>query len=173
MVARYHREMAINTKTVRGRRVVRYDSLAQLEADVEKLAAADRSGRLKRLGNWSLGQVLGHLATWSDFAFTGYPAAVDPPWFVRLFCRLRKNAILEHGMGPGMRLPNIEGGTLGIEPLTLDEGLARFRSSVQRLRNQAPTHPSPLFGELSHEEWIKIKLRHAEIHLSFMVPVEA
>ena len=28
----------------------------------------------------------------------------------------------------------------------------------------------PIFGKLTHDEWIAINLRHAELHLGFQVP---
>jgi hypothetical protein len=30
-----------------------------------------------------------------------------------------------------------------------------------------PAGPNPVLGKLSHQDWIKLNLRHAELHQSF------
>src|SRR5207244_91073 len=61
----------VDTAKIADRRVLRFDSLDQMLAEVDRLVDAERIGRLKRLGNWTLGQTLGHLATWMEFGYTG------------------------------------------------------------------------------------------------------
>jgi len=51
--------MAVNTGKVTGRRAVAYESLDDVLVDAERLVAAPK---VKMLGNWSLGQMLAHLA---------------------------------------------------------------------------------------------------------------
>ena len=43
---------------------------------MEQLAAAEREGRLRSVGNWTLGQTLGHLAAWADYSYDGVPLKV-------------------------------------------------------------------------------------------------
>lgn len=57
----------VDTKKVAGRRMLRFESLDQVIADVDRLVEAERAGRLTRLGNWTLGQTLGHLAAWAEY----------------------------------------------------------------------------------------------------------
>jgi hypothetical protein len=71
---------------------------------------------------------------------------------------------------PGVRIGKLPGGTVGLEPMDPDEGLRRFRAALDRLRATAPTMPNPVFGPLTHEQWIQLSLRHAELHLSFQCP---
>ena len=158
----------IATKPVRRR--LRFESIEDAIAEAERLVAADRAGRLDRAGNWRLGQALGHLATWANFAFDGYPATVRAPLPVRLLARLMRTTILNKGMMPGVRVGKVPEGTLGVEPLDADEGLRRFRAATERLRSTAPTTPNPVFGPLTHAQWIQLNLRHAELHLSFQCP---
>lgn len=158
----------VNTGTVAGRRTLRFESLDEMLADVDRLAEAERAGRLKRLGNWTLGQALGHIAGWMDYGFTGFP--LKAPFFVRWIVRLRKRQYLYGSMPAGVRIPRVEGGTRATEPLSLDEGLARLRRVSERLQKEAPTVPSPVFGPLTHAESIALNLRHAELHLGFFVP---
>jgi hypothetical protein len=152
------------------RRPLRFESIDDAIAQAERLAAADREGHLVRAGNWTLGQALGHLSTWTDFAFDGYPESVAAPLPVRLILRLMRNRILTKGMMSGVKIRGIEGGTLGTEALSTDEGLQRFRSAMQRLKSTSPAIVNPVFGRLTHEQWIQLNLRHAELHLSFLHP---
>ena len=158
----------VDTGTVAGRRVLRFESIDQVLAEVDRLAEAERAGRLKRLGNWTLGQTLGHLAAWAKFGYTGNP--LRPPFFIRWFLRLRKRAFLYGPMRAGVKIPGVAGGTLATDPAPLDEALGRFRSVMERLKAEAPTAPSPIFGRLTHEEAVALNLRHAELHLVFLAP---
>ncbi len=158
----------VDTGKVAGRRLLRFESIDQVTAEVDRLVEAERAGQLRRLGNWTLGQTLGHLATWAEYSYTGAPLKV--PFFIKWILRLRKQKFLFGPMRAGVRIPGVEGGTLAIEPLPLDEALARMRRVMERLKREAPTAPSAIFGPLKHEEWIAITLRHAELHLGFLIP---
>jgi hypothetical protein len=159
---------AVDTARVANRRILRFESIDQLLADVDRLVEAERAGRLKRLGNWTLGQTLGHLATWAEYSYSGNP--LKPPFFIRWILRLRKKAFLYGPMRPGIRIPRVEGGTLATETVELDGSLPRLRQVMERLKSEAPTAPNPIFGSLTHEEWIALTMRHAELHLGFLLP---
>ena len=152
------------------RRTLRFDSADQAIAEAERLAAAEREGRLERAGNWTLGQTLGHLATWANFAFDGYPPEVRAPLPVRMILRLMRGRILSKGMTAGVKIRNVPGGTLGLEVLDPDEGLRRFRAALDRLGSTPPKIDNPVFGPLTHEQWVQLNLRHAELHLGNLVP---
>jgi hypothetical protein len=158
----------LDTGKVAGRRALRFESIDQVMAEVDRLAGAERAGRLRRLGNWTLGQTLGHLAAWAEYGYTGSPLKV--PFFIRWVLRLRKRKFLYGPMRAGVKIPGVEGGTLATDPVSLDEGLGRFRRVLGRLKAEAPTAPSPVFGLLTHEESIAMNLRHAELHLGFLIP---
>ena len=159
---------AASPKKDAARITLRFESIDQLMAEVDRLAEAEQAGRLQQLGNWTLGQTLGHLAEWIQYSYTGAP--LTPPFFIKWVARLQKRKILYGPMRPGLRIPGVQGGTLATEPLSRDEGLARFRRAVERLRTEPPTAPSPLLGQLTHDEAIALNLRHAELHLSFLTP---
>jgi hypothetical protein len=158
----------VDTGKVAGRRELRFESLDAVLAEAERLAAAERAGRLRRLGNWTLGQTLGHLASWAEYSYTGAP--LQAPFFVKWFLRLRKRKFLYGRMRAGVKIPRVEGGTLATEPVPLDEGLERLRRVLGRLKAEAPTAPNVIFGPLSHDEWVALHCRHAELHLGFLVP---
>ena len=156
----------VDSKHVKDRRVLRFNSLDEVLADVENLAAAERQGRLRYAGNWKLGQILGHLATWVGFAYDGVP--VKPPLVVRWIMKPMKRRFLYKAMPAGVHIPKATGGTFGTEPLSLDEGLERLRSAYARLKSSPPDRPHPIFGTMTPDEWINGQLRHAELHLSFV-----
>jgi hypothetical protein len=159
---------SVDTGKVAGRRTLRFESLDQVLAEVERLAEAERAGRLKHLGNWTLGQTLGHLATWAEYSYTGAP--LKAPFFVKWFLRLRKRKFLYGPMRAGVKIPGVAGGTLATESVPLDEALERMRRVLGRLKFEAPTAPNVIFGPLTHDEWVALQLRHAELHLGFLVP---
>jgi len=158
----------VDTKKAPRHRKLRYQSIDQALAEVDRLVAAERAGRLQRLGNWTLGQVLGHLSTWAEYSYTGAPLKV--PFFIKWILRLRKRKFLYEPMPTGARIPGIKGGTLGTDPLPLDEAEGRYRRVLERLKSESPTAQNPIFGVLTHDEWIALHLRHAEGHLGFTVP---
>lgn len=160
----------IDTGKVADRRSIRYRSPAEFRADLDAIVAAERAGKLRRSGNWGVGQIFGHLAAFIDYAYDGYPSNMNPPWFIKLILRWRKNKYVRGPLPAGVKIPGIEGGTTGIEPLSLDEGLNRLTKAWDRLEKRPPAEPNIVFGPLSHEEWISLHLRHAELHLSFLHP---
>ena len=82
----------VDTGKVAGRRMLRFESIDQVMSEVDRLVEADSAGRLRQLGNWTLGQTLGHLATWTEYGYTGFPLKV--PFFIRWVLRLRKRKFL-------------------------------------------------------------------------------
>ena len=152
------------------RRTLRFETIDAALAEAERLVALEHKGWLDLAGNWPIGLTLGHLATWADFAFDGYPPEVRPPWLVRKIMGLFKNSLLNRKMMPGIKIRGLPEGTIGLEPLEPAEGLARYQAAMNRLRSKAPTIANPILGPLSHAQWIQLNLRHAELHLGNLVP---
>ncbi len=156
--------MPIDTrKSERGQ--LKFDSLDAALAHAQALVQAEREGRIKRTGNWTLGQTLGHLAFWTNASFDPIPMRV--PWFVRFFMQMRRKKIFYAPMSAGIRIPGIKGGTLGTEQLSTEEGLARFRAALARFASETPKPVNPAFGPMNTQEWKALNCRHAELHLSF------
>lgn len=162
--------MTVDTKSVQ-RRTLRLDSLDALLREAKQLVEAERSGTLIARGNWTLGQMLGHLAAWTDYPYDGYPAEFrPPPWLLRVLLKSMKKKFLTQSLPVGMRLPKVKQGTFGTELLSTEEGLRRLTRSVERLRAGPPSMANPVFGPMTHEEWTAIMLRHGELHCSFFAP---
>ncbi len=161
-----------DTKTAK-RRSIRYNSLDELLGDARRLVRAEEQGRLTLTGNWTLGQIFGHLAAWMSYPYDGFPIG-KAPWFVRLFVGMQKKKFLTKGLPAGVRIPGTPDGTFAVERLTTAEGMRRLETAVARIRTgAAPTHPSPVFGPMTHEEVVQGNLRHAELHMSFAHETEA
>ena len=157
--------MAIETGKVRDRRQIEYDSLQQLLDDAEHLASA---GHLT-LGNWTLGQVLAHLAAGMNMSIDGFkmkvplPARIIGPLFL-------KRRFLKRGMPAGFQLPPSAKSLLPDEATSVEDGLQQLRKAVGRLESETARSPHPVFGSMSREESDRMQLRHAELHMSFVIP---
>lgn len=149
-------------------RKLRFDSIEDCILEVGRIVEADRAQKLRCTGNWTPGQILGHLAAWIEYGYEGYPIK-PPPFFIRWILRLNLKRMLHKGMSKGVRIPGIEGGTTGIEDLPTSEAAHRLLDALDRLnRNEPARFDSPAFGPMSHEDRVRLNLRHAELHLGFL-----
>jgi hypothetical protein len=156
--------MSINTKAVRGRRRLRFASFDELLAEAERLAAAPR---VRMLGNWPFDRLLHHLTAAVHGSIDGIDETV--PGLIRYFGPLLKHWGLRRGFPAGFRLSkSFEAKVFPPGPATT-EALGQLREALDRARLEPMTAVHPVFGRLTHDEWIQFHLRHAELHLSFAV----
>jgi len=92
------------------------------------------------------------------------------PWFLRLIGPFVKRRIIKNGMSSGFKLPKEREATAFPAASSPQEALGKLRAAVGRLKQERMTARHPVFGKLTHEEWTRLHLRHAELHLSFAVP---
>ena len=145
------------------RRPVRYESPSDVLADAERLAAAGAT----TTGNWSLAEIVDHVATGVDLMIDGFGYVA--PWYVRLVGRaLFKRRILRRGMPP--RLPFPGGGQTRPFRASVDvaDALAHLREATERMKATQQFAPHPVFGQLPREEVLLLHLRHAELHMGFV-----
>lgn len=153
------------------RRHVQLGSLDDLQAEVERIVAADRQGRLRTTGQWSAAQIIEHLAVFMRFSFDGFPFRY--PWRLRLPARLLKpfawKTLVKLALRPGFRN---RGAALAVEPgadVELADAVDHLRAQIERVERGEQMHqPSPAEGAISHSQWLYAHLRHAELHLSFI-----
>jgi len=157
--------MAVDTKAVQGRRELHFRSFEEVLGDSEKLVS---SPNLRMLGNWPLSQLLAHLATAINKSIDGISFKVG--WSTRILGFFVKRHVLKHGMPAGFRLP--KEAVAGAFPATPSpqEALKILRQAVERSKTERMTARHPVFGNLTHEEWTRFHLHHAELHLSFAIP---
>lgn len=104
---------SVQSRHVEGFRTLRFSSLADVKREADRIAEAERAGRLVRRGNWTAGQTFNHIATWINFALDGYPKQLRPPWLIKVLMRMQKKRFLRGPMPRGVRLPGVEGGRWG------------------------------------------------------------
>jgi len=158
----------IDTRQV-PRRTLRLSSIDDLLAELDQIEQAAQAGTLRAIGNWTPGQILGHLAAWIEYGWTGYPMKA-PPWPISWLLRRTLRRTLRDGLKSGVKIPGIAGGTTGTEALETDVALERLRAALQRLQAGEPVrYESPAFGPMSQEDRVALQLRHAELHLSYLL----
>lgn len=156
--------MPVDTKRVQGRRKLHFQSLDEVVADAEMLVASPHT---KMLGNWPLGQILTHQALAINGSIDGVLAKA--PLLFRMLGPFIKRRIFKHGMSAGFQLPKqVEASFFPVA--SPQEGLEKLQAAVARLRTERMTSRHPVMGKITHDEWLKLHLRHAELHLSFADP---
>lgn len=149
-------------------RKLRFESLEQCVAEVRRIVAASEAGRLVSSGQWTPGQILAHVAAWIEYGYRGYPIK-PPPFFIRWVLRLRLRSMLERGLPHGVKIPGVPGGTIGADEVTTVAAAERLLAALRRLeQRQEATFDSPAFGPMSHEDRVRLNLRHAELHLGHL-----
>jgi hypothetical protein len=157
----------VDTRATSDYRTLRFDSIDACGAEIHRILAADEDGTLRATGNWTPGQIMAHVASWIEYGYDGFPIG-PPPFFVRWILRLRLRKMLEGGMPRGVRIPRVEKGTVGMDDMELSAAAERLLNALQRLKNRDEAKfDSPAFGPMSHDDRIKLNLRHAELHIGF------
>ena len=113
----------------------------------------------------------------AGFAMDGFPKAPPP---IRLMLWLAR-----HSIGPKKLKQYLATGDMGFGKPTMPQsvpapgaddrdGVAKFREMVERVNRFAGTPlPSPFFGSMDRDTWVKLNCVHAAHHLSFLVPKHA
>lgn len=155
----------VTTTKVTGRRELHFDSVDDILADAERLA----SGPYVQLGNWPLGTMCEHLAKALNSATDDNQ--YNPPWFFKLLGRMLKKGAITKSLSPGFRMPK------KMEPIFMpsgdtsaEEGLAKLREAIERFKVAKLPERSTFLGKMSNDDWHQFHCRHAEMHLSFLVP---
>jgi len=145
--------------------VVRYSNLEDLLADAESLAAGDP----ELLGNWNLGQILGHIAQGLNASIDGFPGKM--PFLTKLVVGLlMRKTMLAGPLRPGFKLPEAAEAQMVLpSETTPEEGLELLRAAISRQNAETSRVPHPALGELSAADWERAHLRHAELHMSFAI----
>ncbi len=142
------------------RRTLSFNSLEEVIPEVERLLAGHAT-----VGEWSLGQILHHLATAIRVSRRGRPnpeaRPVSEPFREQFF---RSRRFPEGMQAPHPRL---------IPPTDADARvqLEELRTAItQWTLAPGPFPDHPLLGPLSKDEWSDFHCIHCAHHLSFAVP---
>lgn len=160
----------VNARTA-PRRDVYYKSIDELAADLDRIEAAIGAGTIASTGNWTPGQNMQHVGLLIKGSYEGMPFSMPAP--VRFLARLLlMNKVRRQEKPPpaGMiKLPK-SATFLQPDPAVIDrEGLEFLRAQLERIRaGERMTHPSPLLGKMTHDDWVSLHRKHASLHLSFI-----
>ncbi len=152
--------MPVNTKKVSGRRTVRYASLDELLADARRISDVE----VRMLGNWSPGQIYWHLARSLDSSIDGVGFSIPAPvrWLMTL---LMKRKFLKKGLPAGFKSTD----QFIPEEISGEAGLASLQAAITRQKQEPDRVPHPAFGNIGRDGWNDFHLRHAEMHMSFLL----
>jgi len=59
-------------------RIVTLNSLDDYQEELNRISLAHENKTLVARGSWTPGQLLGHLASWIEYGYTGYPMSKLP-----------------------------------------------------------------------------------------------
>lgn len=158
----------VDTKAVTGRRILHFDTIDEVLADAEQLSG----GPYVQLGNWSLGEVCEHLAKSLDSATDDNQ--FQPNLLLKLMGPFLKQRMITTTTPAGFRMPEkMKPIFMPASGTATDDGLAHLRTAVERFQTADLPARSPTFGKMSRDDWHQFHCRHAELHLSFLVPQES
>ena len=126
-------------------------------------------------GNWATGrlaQICQHLATAMELC-TATDLGFRAPLKTRIVARLFRKAILNGRVPAGFQLPPQAAAVLVRKPASVEAAIAALEQAISGLKQTTERAPHPVLGSLSAAEWDLFHLRHAEMHLSFLVPEAA
>jgi Protein of unknown function (DUF1569) len=148
-----------------------FHSIEELRKDLDLIESAHNNGTLSTNGGWSVGQNLAHCATFIKSSFDGFE--MKAPWIVRIPLSLLLKPIAtkpNSQMKPGFKLPERAKELRPEDEVSVEQGLAQMREQTDRIINgERMTIPSPLFGNLSHEQWTNLHLNHCRMHFGYLV----
>jgi len=159
----------VDRRKIPGRRTLKFNCTGCLAGDLDAIQVSHDADTLTTLSNWSAGQILQHCAKVFGFAMDGFPSTA--PWIVRWFFTtfLKKRALKDIPMDPGMNLPKQAAFMLPDDEVPFEQGMQDMRDVLARLDSGARMEQaSPLLGPLTHDQWMGMMLRHSAMHHSFI-----
>ncbi|MAT14960.1 MAG: hypothetical protein CMJ46_06790 [Planctomyces sp.] len=146
------------------RRKVHYNTLEEMRLDIDFFAQHE----YVTVGNWTYSQILTHLYRYINASFDGYPFLLPTP--LRRMLHLARKPILRYSFVSGFKIPKKARALEPIDADDLETALDRIHDAIYRLGDHVPGRENPVLGHLTYDEWIECHLRHAELHMSFVIP---
>lgn len=141
-----------------------FDSLEAIVDHVEGMNPSTVSSS----GNWSPGELVHHVARTIHVSRTGF-GDVRLPLILRLVGPWMKKRVTTKTFKPGFKNPPYLRQLFDPEPgIDFTAAIAILREEVSQSAGGHLTQRSPLLGEMSHEDWVNLHCRHAEMHFSFL-----
>lgn len=156
----------VDRKTVQRRRALSFETLDDLVNDIDSLA---EQGDVEALANWTPAQIVEHVSLFIDMSVHGRPD-IKAPWLARVLGPRIKGRLLRRPFKPGFNLPSSLKPFEPPDDVTWDEAVAHLRQAINEAKEKGMAKPSPVFGEMTEDEWRTLHCRHAELHFSFLRP---
>jgi hypothetical protein len=164
-------DLRVDTRRVTNRRLVRLQTLDDLAAEVERSTVAAAPSKVRSLGNWSPAQVRWHIGRPMELSIDGFPFRHrrGPQWLLWLLRLVAWRWLIALAFRPGFTNPR-EAAALEPDPsVSLTVAAAYLGQQIARIRSgERMTRACSVEGPYSHEQWVYIHLRHAELHLGFL-----
>ncbi len=159
----------VNTKKA-ARRSLSFHCTKCVREELARLQAAHAAGTLSHTGNWTEGEILEHVAKMWMMAFDGFPESARPPLIIKLIARLMKGKFTSgKTLPPGFKLPKQARFMLPAPGTSFEVGMQKMIRVLDRIdAGERMTIPSPAFGRLTHDEWMRLHLSHAQLHFGFL-----
>ena len=161
----------INTKRAT-RRTLAFHCTGCVREDLASMQQAFDAGTIAHTGNWTEGEILDHVAKMWEMAFDGFPEEGRPNFLIKIIARLMKGRMVSGKTLPaGFQLPANASFMLPAPGTSFDAGMSRMLRVLDRMdRGEQMTIESPAFGRLTHDEWMRLHLGHAQLHFGFVHP---
>lgn len=150
-----------------GRRQVEYHCFNCLRKELDQLEAAGEEN-ITTTGDWTPGQIVQHVGEVVTRSIDGFD--FKTPLFVRMMRPLLRAKLKGKALPSGVKL---KGGSAALVPpasTKLSDAIAHMRKELDRAEQQKMSADSPIFGRMTHADWVDMHCRHAELHFSFMNP---
>jgi len=158
--------------SVNGHRYTRREVKFQSFEDVLAALEVIRSQSHIAIGKLTKGQIFKHLADSVRGSLEGFPKGLTGPWIIRkIIGPLLKKRILHQKMRTGIKLPKK---AVDYHPdreeFDEEEAILEYKEMIKKYQKLGSVLNHPYIGNMGSEEWTLLHLRHAELHLSFVIP---
>ncbi len=148
------------------RRTIQFETMQDILDDVERLAEQG----MHSSGNWSPGQILGHVADAIRQSIDGYE--VIAPERSRRIAARGLETLLAEGFPTGIALEGEMARYIPAEGETLHDAMPNLRAVIGRLDTAQMEAVHPFLDKMDHGQWTRFHCRHAELHFSFLHPAD-
>lgn len=145
-------------------------SIPELRESLNCMQRAHETGELTTTGGWTVGQNLEHCGKFIQESFDGFSFSM-PLVFRLLGSTMLKPMYTKRKsqFKPGIKAPKSAADLMPSGEITIEDGLALMSTQVARIESgEQMTQASPLFGKLTHEQWVNLHLNHCRMHFGFL-----
>lgn len=155
-----------DTAKIEDRRSLKFSSMQEILDDIEYLDSGDPP---RSTGNWTPAQIVEHVTIVIKCSIDGFPGQkVSLP--MRIIGRLMRKRALANPFPAGIKFPKHFEYLEPRRSRSWDEAVDGLRDAYTRLDTHQMKHRSPILGKLTHDQWVQLHCRHAELHFSFLHP---